>query len=97
MCCEISTSPGGRYPPFQHGTAAASGPLGERCAAPEARFSNTLSISTGALTSREWLHERHDGYTQKDGASEHPGAALGCSFRVNSGLMDSSGQGHTQN
>ena len=55
------------------------------------------SISTGALTWKERTRERHDGYTHKDATSEHPGPAFWCSFRVVSGLMDSPGQGHTQN
>ena len=55
------------------------------------------SISTGALIPRERPHERHDGYTHTDGASEHRGPALGCSFRVVSGLMYRSCQWHTQN
>ena len=34
---------------------------------------------------RERPHERHDGYPHTDGTSEHPGPALGWSFRVVSG------------
>ena len=46
------------------------------------------SISTGALTSRERPHERHDGYTRNDGTNEHAVPSFPCSFRVVSGLMD---------
>ena len=38
------------------------------------------SSSTGALTSSEGPHDRHDGYTHTDATSEHPGPSVGVHF-----------------
>ena len=53
------------------------------------------SSSTGASTSSEGPHERHDGYTHNDAASEHPVPSFPCTFWMVSGLLHSPWQGHT--
>ena len=55
------------------------------------------SISIGASTSRERLHERHYGYTCSDGTDEHSASSFPSSFWVVSGLMYKPCHGHTQN
>ena len=68
-----------------------------RCRNPQ--FSSVMEPrSPGrARLGRKRRHERQYGYTQKDATNEHPGPAFWCPFRVGSGLMNSPGQGHTQN
>ena len=56
------------------------------------------SISTGASTSRERQHGRHYGYTHREPFRMNTRApAFCCLFWVVSGLMYTSGRGHTQN